>query len=477
MPDPKKFLVGGEWRASKTVAPVKFPYTAEVFAEIYQAADADLDDAIEAARRGFEITRKMPLHQRSAILRKFYELMDARSEELADTLTMEGGKAKKVARGEVARAKQTVLIASEEARRIGGEVINMDWTKDGEDRTGLVRRFPIGIVLGIAPFNYPLNLSCHKVAPAIAAGNAVILKPSPWTPLSGLIMGEMLLEAGFPPEALSIINCTNAQTEKMVMDDRVAMFSFTGSSAVGWMLRSKCGRKRAALELGGNAAAIVHEDADLAYASKRIAMGGFLNAGQNCISVQRVLIHKPVYHEMLETMVDDISALNVGDPRDEATDVGPMISVAAAEKAEAWVEEAVSQGAQKVLGGKRVGNLFPPTVLAETKPEMKVSCLEIFAPVITAVQYENFDEAIRLANATEYGLQGGLFTQDMNRIMKGFEEIEVGGLQINEVSTFRMDHMPYGGVKGSGLGREGVRYAIEEMTEPKLLVMNLGGGK
>lgn len=476
MPMAQKFLVGGEWRAGDTALPVRFPYTDEVIAEVYQAGDADVDDAMEAARRGFEITRKLPAHRRSAILRRLYELMDARTEELVETLTLEGGKARRVSRGEVARAKQTVLVASEEARRIPNEVVNMDWTKDGEHRLGLVRRFPLGTVLGVAPFNYPLNLACHKVAPAIAAGNAVILKPSPWTPLSGLRLGELLLEAGFPPEALSVLTCTNAQTEKMVADGRIAMFSFTGSSAVGWRLRGKAGRKKAALELGGNAAVIVHEDAALGYAAARIALGGFLNAGQNCVSVQRVLIHRPVYYEMVGVMVDHIRALKLGDPRDEDTDIGPMISEAAARRAEHWVDEALAQGARRVLGGAREGRLFPPTVLAEARPEMGVSCHEVFAPVVTAVPYGEFDEALRLANATDYGLQAGVFTRDVSRIMRAFEEIEVGGLQVNDVSTFRVDHMPYGGVKASGTGREGVKYAVEEMTEPRLMVLNLAGG-
>ncbi|MFN4293900.1 MAG: aldehyde dehydrogenase family protein [Thermoflexales bacterium] len=475
MSEPKKFIIGGQWRAGQTTFVVRFPYTGEPVAEVCSPSDDDLEAAVQAAQRGARIMRKLPAHERSAILRRLHAQMEARTEELVNALVMEGGKTKKAARGEVARAKQTVFVASEEARRIPGEVVNMDWTKDGENRIGIVRRFPLGVILCIAPFNYPLNLACHKVAPALAAGNAFILKPASATPLSALLLGEMLLEAGAPPEAVSVVTCSGAQAENLVRDERIAMFSFTGSSEVGWRLKRVCGRKRAALELGGNAAAIVHEDANIGYAAKRIAFGGFTNAGQNCISVQRVLIHRPIYNEAVETLLDEINALKVGDPRLEETDVGPMITERAAMQAEAWVEEALSQGARKLLGNGRQGALLHPTVLSDVNREMKVSCQEVFAPVLTVQPYDTFEEAIALANSTDYGLQGGVFTRDMGRIMQAYEEIEVGGLQVNDVSTFRVDHMPYGGVKASGIGREGVKYAIEEMTEPKLMVINLNG--
>jgi len=475
MTTPHPFLVGGQWRASDKTFELKFPYTGETVAEVCIPTDADLEEAVLAAQRGARVMRKLPSHERSAILRRLHAQMEARTEDLVNALVMEGGKTRKAARGEVARAKQTVLVASEEARRIPGEVINIDWTKDGENRIGLVRRFPLGVILCIAPFNYPLNLACHKVAPALAAGNAVILKPATATPLSALLLGQMLLEAGAPPEAVSVLTCSGAQAEALVRDERIAMFSFTGSSEVGWHLKSVCGRKRAALELGGNAAAIVHEDANIAYAAARIAFGGFTNAGQNCISVQRVLIHRPIYNEAVETLLDEINALKVGDPRLEETDVGPMITERAAIQAESWVDEAIAQGARRLLGNGRQGALLYPTVLSEVRPEMKVSCQEVFAPVLTVSPYDTFEEAIEIANSTDYGLQGGVFTRDMGRIMQAFDQIEVGGLQVNDVSTFRVDHMPYGGVKASGMGREGVKYAIEEMTEPKLMVLNLNG--
>ncbi len=471
------FLVGGEWRSSSELADVRFPYNNELVAQVYQASDADLEDAIQAAVRGFEITRKLPSHARSRILYKLLDLMEMRKEDLLQALVMEGGKTQNVARGELSRAMETVRISAEEAKRINGEIIPIDWTEAGEGRLGFVRRLPVGPVLGIAPFNYPLNLACHKLAPAIAAGNSFILKPASSTPLSGLLMGELVLEAGFPPEAISVVVCRGSKAEKLVADARIAYFTFTGSSEVGWHLKSVSGRKRVGLELGGNAAAIVHEDANIPYAVGRIAMGGFANAGQNCISVQRVLIHRPVYDETSKLLLDKINTMKVGDPRDPAVEVGPMIDEWAAKEAEEKVQQAVEQGARIVLGGKREGTLYYPTVLVDTRPEMNVNRTEMFAPVITITPYDDFDEALKLANDTDYGLQSGLFTQNMNRIMRAYDEIEVGGLQVNDVSTFRVDQMPYGGVKGSGVGREGPRYAIEEMTEIKLMVLNMAGGK
>lgn len=476
MASPKRFLVAGDWRTGVDVIQVRFPYTGETVAEVYQASDQDLEDATAAAVRGFEITRKLPSHRRSAILRRLYELMEARTEELVETLTLEGGKAKKVSRGETDRAKQTVFVASEEARRIGGEVLPIDWTPAGENRIGIVRRFPLGPIVGIAPFNYPLNLACHKLAPAIAAGNSIVLKPASATPLSALLLAEMVLEAGFPREALSVVPCRGAQAERLVRDERFKMFSFTGSSEVGWHLKSICGRKRSALELGGNAAIIVHEDANLPVAIDRCVMGAFTNAGQNCISVQRILAHEAIFKAFVEGLLAGVAALKAGDPRDEDTDVGPMIDLAAAEQAEQWLQEAVSAGAVILRGGHRHATMLEPTVVTEVGPEMKVSCQEVFSPIVTVVPYRDFDDAIRISNETDYGLQGGLFTQDINRILKAFEQIEVGGLQVNDVSTFRVDHMPYGGVKGSGMGKEGVPYAVEEMTELKLMVINMAGG-
>lgn len=476
MTNPHPFLVGGEWRTSDTVIDVRFPYTHEVVAQVYQAKEQDLDDAVVAAVNGFEITRKLPSHERSTILYNLLSQMEQRQDEMIEALTLEGGKTQNVAAGETVRAKETVRVAAEEAKRINGEIIPIDWTVAGENRHGFVRHLPLGPVLGISPFNYPLNLSCHKLAPAIAAGNSFILKPATNTPLSGRLLVEMTLAAGYPPEALSYVPCPGRMAESLVTDERIKYLSFTGSSQVGWHLKSVAGRKRVGLELGGNAAAIVHDDANIEYAVSRIAVGGFTNAGQNCISVQRVLIHRSVYDETLGKLLDRISQLKVGDPRDPDVEVGPMIDESAAASSFEIVQEAIAGGAKVVLGGMCEGTMFQPTVLVDTTPDMRVNREEIFAPVITVTPYDDFDEAIKLANDTDYGLQSGVFTQNINRIMRAFDRVEVGGLQINDVSTFRVDQMPYGGVKGSGVGREGPRYVIEEMTEMKLMVLNLNGG-
>jgi acyl-CoA reductase-like NAD-dependent aldehyde dehydrogenase len=477
MSEARPFLVGGHWRTSPSIKEVRFPYTGEVVARVCQASDGDIEDAIRSAVAGFAVTRKLPSHARSAILYRLVSQMEKRSDEFVETLILEAGKTRGVAVGEFGRALETIRVSAEEAKRIGGEIVPIDVTPAGDGRIGIVRHFPLGPVLGIAPFNYPLNLACHKLGPAIAAGNSFILKPASATPLSALLLAEAVLEAGYPPEAFSLILCPGARAEKLVADPRIAFFTFTGSSEVGWHLKTIAGRKRAGLELGGNAAAIVHEDANLDYAAGRITVGGFANAGQNCISVQRVLLHQPIYEQALDMLLRKIEALAVGDPREAATDVGPMISEQAAADAFARVQDAVQEGARIVLGGTCQGAMFQPTVLVDTTPDMRVNREEIFAPVITVSSYQDFDEAIDRANGTDFGLQSGVFTQNVNRIMRAFESIEVGGLQVNDVSTFRVDHMPYGGVKGSGIGKEGPRYAIEEMTEKKLMVVNLAGGR
>lgn len=469
-------LVGGIARETGEVAEVRFPYTGEVYARACMAGDAELEEAVAASCRGFRETRRLPAHARSRILANVADEIHRRAAELVDVLVMEGGKTKKFATAEVARAETTVRTAAEEAKRIYGEILPLDMSEDTEGRTGFLQRFPLGPVLGIVPFNFPLNLACHKLAPAIAAGNSIILKPASATPISNLLLGEMVLSSGFPPEAISVVPCPGVRAERLVRDPRIAFLSFTGSCAVGWHLRELAGRKKVGLELGGNAAVIVHEDANLDFAASRIATGGFVNAGQVCISVQRVLIHRPVYDRMVDKILAATKALVVGDPRDPATDVGPMIDRAKAEEAYGKVQEAVTQGAEILTGGTLEQSLFSPTVLANTTPAMRVNREEIFAPVISVTPYDNFTDAIRIANTGDYGLQVGIFTQNMNRALRAFEEMEVGGVIINDISTFRTDQMPYGGVKGSGTGREGPRYAIEEMTELKLMVINRKGG-
>ncbi|HSQ94315.1 MAG TPA: aldehyde dehydrogenase family protein [Methanoregula sp.] len=469
-------LVGGVKKNTGEILDIRFPYTSEVYARVCLAGPAELNEAAAAAAKGFKKTRILSSHARAQILFRLADEIHRRADELAEILVMEGGKTRTFAVSEVGRAEMTVRLSAEEATRIYGEIIPLDLSADTEGRTGFLRRFPLGPVFGIVPFNFPLNLACHKLAPAVAAGNSVILKPASATPVSSLILGEMALAAGLPSEAVSVVPCVAGQAEQLARDPRIAFLSFTGSCAVGWHLRGIAGRKRVGLELGGNAAVIVHEDANLGYAAQRIATGGFINAGQVCISVQRVLVHRPVYGEALAKILAAVSALRTGDPRDPATDVGPMIDRVKAEEAYQKVREAVEQGAQILAGGTLEGTLFAPTVLADTTPAMRVNREEVFAPVITVTPYETFDEALRLANASEYGLQVGIFTQNINRAMKAFAEMQVGGVQVNDIPTFRSDAMPYGGAKGSGLGLEGPRYAIEEMTELRLMVINRAGG-
>lgn len=470
-------LLGGEKKETKETIPVRFPYNGELYCTVSQATNNDLKAAVTKAVSGFEKTRRLPVHARAEILHNLADAIHTRAEELVNVMVMEGGKTRKFATAELARAEVTVRTSAEEAKRVYGEIIPLDLSKDTEGRTGFLRRFPLGPVAGIVPFNFPLNLACHKLAPAIAAGNSVILKPASATPLSSLLLGEMALDAGMPPEAISVVPCTGARAEALARDPRVAFLSFTGSCTVGWHLREIAGRKKVGLELGGNAAVIVHEDANLPYAAQRIVTGGFTNAGQVCISVQRVLVHRPVYEELVAQVLAATKRLKVGDPRDPVTDVGPMIDQLKAEEAYRKVQEAIRQGARALIGGTLEGTMFAPTVLEGTTPAMRVNCEEVFAPVISVVPYDDFDEALRIANTGEYGLQVGIFTQNLNRAMRAYALMDVGGVIVNDIPTFRTDQMPYGGAKGSGLGREGPRFAIEEMSELRLMVINRDGGK
>jgi len=467
-----RFLVGGEWRGSDEMLDVRFPYTGEVVTKVFVAGERDLDDAAVAAVAAFSITRTLPAHARRRILEKMADGIRERAGELTDVLILEGGKTLKFAMAEVARAEETLRISAEEATRLGGGILALDRTPDTAGRTGFLRRFPVGPVLGIVPFNFPLNLACHKLGPAIAAGNPVILKPASATPVSALILGEIAREAGVPEGAVSVLPCPGGRAERLVRDDRIAFVSFTGSGPVGWHLKEIAGKKRVGLELGGNAAVVVHEDADLAYAAGRIVTGGFVNAGQVCISVQRVLVHRPVYSRMRDLILELTRALRVGDPRDPACDVGPMIDEGTAMEAGEKVREAESQGARILAGGTREGSLFAPTILEGTGPDMRICREEAFAPVISLVPYDDFGEALRIVNDGRFGLQAGIFTQDVNRAFRAWEELDVGGVIVNDIPTFRADVMPYGGTKDSGTGREGPRYAIGEMTEPRLMVIN-----
>lgn len=468
-------LVAGEWLKTGDVMPVRSPFDGALVGLVHRAGPAEMERAIGAAVGAFQVTRKLPVWKRAEALERVSAGIAARREELARTIALEAGKPIRTARLEVDRAVFTFKVAAEESKRIYGEIVPLDWLPGQEGREAQIRRVPLGPIAGIAPFNFPLNLVAHKVAPAIAAGNPILLRPASQTPLSALKLGEIVLESGWPAAAFSVLPSTTQAAAPLVEDDRIRLLTFTGSPAVGWGLKARAGRKRVTLELGGNAGVIIHRDADVAYAAERVAWGGFSYAGQSCISVQRVYAHDDIYEAFLDRFIPRVQALQAGDPLEETTDVGPVIDRGAAERVEAWVQEARAGGAEVLAGGARHGNLWQPTVLAALEPAMRVSCQEVFAPLVGVYRYHDVREAIRAVDNSDFGLQAGLFTQDWSVIHAAFDDIEVGGLMVNDVSTFRIDHMPYGGVKQSGAGREGLRYAIEEMSELKLLTLNQRG--
>ncbi len=468
-----KILIDGKWRATDKELDVVSPFNAEVVGMTYLAGPAEIEEAVSAADAAFKKLKALPAYERADIIKKVVEGLEARAEELAQIISLEAGKPLKDARGEVARSVNTFTIAAQETTRQGGEVMPLDIYPGSEKRTGIIRRFPVGPVLGISPFNFPLNLVAHKVAPAMACGCPLVLKPASKTPLTSIILGEIVTDAGWPAGGLNVIPSSGRDIEKLMDDERIKKLTFTGSPSVGWHLKSKAGQKKVTLELGGNAGLIIHDDADIELAATRSVTGAFSYAGQICISIQRIYVHKKIFDKFSKKFIKKVEALKLGDPMDETTDVGPLIDSGALEQTEQWVKEAVKDGAKVLTGGKRDGSFFLPTVLTDTKPSMKVCGSEVFAPVVTLEPYDDFEEAVKKVNHSLYGLQAGLFTNDVKRIFYAYEELEVGGLVVNDIPTYRVDNMPYGGVKMSGFGREGVRYAIEEMTELKLLALNL----
>ncbi len=473
MQGPRPFLIEGQWRQGEATAVVHNPFTGKVVAEVSQAGSADAEAAVVSTAGAALVMAAQPSHARYQMLQRIAGSLYDRRDEFAQLMVAESGKPVTDAKREVSRAVQTFTIAAEEAKRIPGEVMPLDWTPGTDSHLGIVRRVPIGPILGITPFNFPLNLVAHKVAPALAAGNSILIKPAPQTPLTALLLGEVALEAGVPAGGLNVLPCDNQIAEHLVVDPRFKLLSFTGSALVGWKLKAICGKKKVALELGGNAGVIVEPDADLDLAAQRCAAGGYGYAGQTCISVQRIFVHHSVADLFTTKLLLQVARLKAGDPNDGSTVVGPLINQAAADRVEEWVQEAVAQGARLLLGGKRMGSVVEATVLSNVTPAMKVSCQEVFGPVVTVTPYHQFQEAIQALNQSDYGLQAGVFTQDINRVFHAFRHLEVGAVLANEIPTFRADHMPYGGVKDSGIGREGVRAAIEEMTEPRMLVLNL----
>jgi acyl-CoA reductase-like NAD-dependent aldehyde dehydrogenase len=467
------FLLDGKWVEEGDPVEIRAPYDGSVVGRVFQGKREHAEAAIAAAVKAFGTTRRLPAFERQRVLRRVAENITQRKEEFAHTLAMEAGKPIKAARSEVERSIFTFAVAAEESTRIYGEYLPLDWQEFTAGRFGIVRRFPLGAVAGITPFNFPLNLVAHKVAPAIACGCTMVLKPAPQTPMTALLMAEAVQQAGWPDGALNILPLSNEDAGLLVTDERLKLISFTGSAAVGWDIKRRAGKKKVALELGGNAGVIVHSDADLSYAVERCVAGGFAYAGQSCISVQRILVERSVCAKFTELLVGGTQKLKTGDPMLESTDVGPLIRESDAIRASDWVQEAVRGGARLLCGGQRKGSILEPTVLTGTRSDMKVSCQEIFAPVVSVDAYDDFYDALKQINNSAYGLQTGIFTRDARLLFNAYEELEVGAVIAGDVPTFRIDQMPYGGVKDSGLGREGLRYAIEEMTEPKLLVMNL----
>jgi acyl-CoA reductase-like NAD-dependent aldehyde dehydrogenase len=464
------FLVGQQVRTGDEVE-IRSPYDRSAVAIVHRAGRPEIERAIANAAVAFEVTKKLPSWKRAAILEGISVAIASRRDELAQTIALEAGKPLKTARGETDRAAFTFKVAAEEAKRINGEILQLDWLPGLEGLEGYVRRVPLGPVAGITPFNFPLNLVSHKMAPALAAGDPVIIRPASQTPLSSIRLGEIAVAAGWPADAIAVVPSSTREAAALVEDERIKLLSFTGSPAVGWDLKTKAGRKRVTLELGGNAAVIVHHDADRDYAAERIVWGGFAYAGQSCISAQRIYVHSDIYDVFVDDLVRRTQQLKVGDPLRDDTDVGPVIDAVAADRIQEWIDEARRAGAQVLTGGERQGMTIQPTILADVPAHVRVNAQEVFAPLIVVHKYSDAARAIAASTASDYGLQAGIFTHDERIITAAVDGIEAGGIIVNDVPTFRVDHMPYGGVKLSGFGREGIRYAIEEMTEMKLVVM------
>jgi acyl-CoA reductase-like NAD-dependent aldehyde dehydrogenase len=469
-----RLLIDGEWAATDQSASILNPYTGEIVGRAPQATAADMERAITAAHRCFDESRRWPRHRRAALLGAIVDGLRASRDELALLMTAEAGKPIRYAEAEVDRAIWTFTVASEETKRLAGELTPLDSSTVGEGYLAMTARLPVGPIAAISPFNFPLNLVAHKVAPALAVGAPVVLKPPPQAPLTSLRLARIVQDAGAPPGLFNVLPCPVETAAQLVTDDRLALLSFTGSARVGWALKNQAGKKRVVLELGGNAAAIVQDDADLEFAASRLAVGAFAYAGQVCISTQRLYVQEEIYDRFLDRFLVATRQLPMGDPADPKTVVGPMIDQAAADRVQSWVKEAVSHGATTLLAGARRGNVLSPIVLTDVDPRMKVVCEEVFGPVVVVSRYRAFQEAVEGVNASSYGLQASVFTRRLDDVFRAWAGLDVGGVIVNDYPMFRVDQMPYGGQKESGLGREGVRYAMESMTEPRLLVVRVG---
>jgi glyceraldehyde-3-phosphate dehydrogenase (NADP+) len=473
MSQERKLFIDGKWKDTGRTQSVRSPYDGHEVARVHLGGEPEMEEATLAAIRAFKEMRRLSRGERAGILRRAAEGVLRRKEEMAATMTDEMGKPIAFARAEVDRCATTFTLAAEEAKRWTGEIVPVDIEAHSKSYYALTVLVPLGPIAAISPFNFPLNLVAHKLAPCLAIGSSMVLKPARQTPLEALALAEILSEAGAPPGAFNVVNCEPAVGERLATDDRFPFLTFTGSVGVGWRLKQKAWKKRVTLELGGNAACIVHSDADLDYAVQKAIAGGFGQAGQSCISVQRILVHEPIYPAFEKKLLDGVSRLKTGDPKDPQTVVGPVIDGASADRILSWISEAKAAGARLLAGGGRDGNLIQPTVVSDAAGSLKISCQEVFGPVVTLGRYGDFDEALRIADDSAYGLQAGVFTHDIRLIRRAVENLNVGGVVVNDVPTTRVDCMPYGGTRDSGLGREGPRYAMHEMSEPRLVLFNL----
>lgn len=462
--------VGGKFKKTKIPLLVNNPFTHKNFAQTWQAGTTELNEAIEAALAAENEMKNLPTFKKFEILRQISDELRANNEYLAGILAQESGKPMRYALGEIERAAQTFLIAAEESKRLPREYVSMDWTAPGIGKEGLIKYFPIGLVAGIAPFNFPLNLAVHKIAPAIAAGNVIILKPARSTPLSTLELAKIIDKTDLPKGAFSVLPLDRESGNQLVTDDRIKMLSFTGSPEIGWQMKQQAGRKKVLLELGGNAGVLVSESANLDLAVNKCLVGSYAYSGQVCIHVQRIYVHENVFDKFAEKFIEGTKKLKYGDPQDSDTEISSMIDENNAIRVETWVNDAENEGAKILYGGKRNGTYFEPTIITNTKKQMNVCALEIFGPVVTLEKVKNFKTGISEINDSQFGLQAGVFTDSLENMNYAFNELEVGGVIINDVPTFRVDHMPYGGLKNSGFGREGLKYSIFEQMEPKILV-------
>ncbi|HKF15205.1 MAG TPA: aldehyde dehydrogenase family protein [Gaiellaceae bacterium] len=468
----RRLLIGGEWVETGDWQEVRSPYSGDVVGRVAKAGAAETRRAIDAAEEAMR--EPLPAHKRAEILVRVAGALGKRHEEVARLISDEAGKPMKAAKIEAARAMSTYTFSAVEARKLAGEMVPMDASQAGEGKLAFTLRRPIGVVGAISPFNFPLNLVAHKIAPALAAGCAVVLKPAGQTPLSGLLLAELETEAGLPPGWLNVLVGPASEIgDVLIEDDRVKVLTFTGSSGVGWTLRERAAKKKVNLELGNSTPLIVEGDADLDAAVAATAQHAFSFAGQSCISIQRVYVERSRYDDFIQQLVPRVEQLVVGDPADEETDVGPVIDEDARGRILEWIEEARRGGAEVLTGGELDGELIRPTVIANASPELKVSCEEVFGPVVTVNPYDSLDDALALANGTKYGLQAGIFTADVKTALRAAHELEFGGVTVNEAPTFRADQMPYGGVKESGNTREGPAYSVREFTEERVVVLDL----